>query len=334
MGLPLLGIAIPTYRRPEQLRRCLRSIIHSASAASHPIPIHVADDSIDDTNLGVMRELQAAYPLLVHHRNARNLGIDGNIVNSVNLCQARHVWLMGEDDRMIPEAVPALLAILSRHADPFVYVNYLSADESVSLVLAERSLALQADAEKDADQFLAEDAWSIGFIGACVVEKARWEQVRPDPYLGTYFAHVGVIFESLAGGGRVRLVAKPLVINRVGTTGAFTWKDETFQVLTGWSRMIDRLRRMYPEQVCDRADDSFRRAHGIGSVRSFCYLRADGVLNPASYREHVRGGPYPALGRLAAWWISRAPPALFRAARRVLMGVRRMRNRRLPAEAP
>jgi glycosyltransferase involved in cell wall biosynthesis len=323
---PLLGIAIPTYRRPDQLSRCVASIIRSAGP--HQVPIHIADDSTDDTNLAAIEELRARYPFIVHHRNPRNLGIDRNIVHAVDLCESRHVWIMGEDDRLTPEAVPAILDVLKQGERPFVYVNYLSADEDLALVLREHSLPLGCDAEKSAEEFLAADAWSMGFIGACVVEKVLWRQVRPEPYLGTYFAHVGVILQLLVG-RRAYLVAKPLVINRVGTTRAFTWAESTFDVLTGWGRMIDRLRAAYPKEICDRAAESFQRAHAIGSVPSFCYLRADGALNAAMHERYVRSGPYPAFNRRASWWIARAPPAIFRAARWALMSVRRARNRRL-----
>lgn len=326
VSTPLLGIAIPTYRRPDQLRRCVLSIVRSAGRRK--VPIHLADDSCDDTNTAVVAELEREYPHLVHHRNPRNLGIDRNILHSADLCEARHVWLMGEDDRMTPDAIDAVWSVIERGERPFVYVNYASIDEDVSVVLAEHSIALQRDLEMDADEFLANHGWSMGFIGACVVRKDVWSGVDGEPYVGTYFAHAGRILEGLRG-GRAYLVAAPLVLNRCGTSRTFTWADKSFDVLEGWSRMVDLLRPLYPAPVCDRAAESFRRAHGLGSIRSFCYLRADRALHPAAYEKHVRKGPYPALERRLAWFIARTPPALFQAARWGLMAVRRARNRRL-----
>jgi glycosyltransferase involved in cell wall biosynthesis len=323
--LPPLGICIPTYRRPAQLLRCVRSVIRTAGA--YRVPIHVADDSTDDTNLSVIAEIQREYPL-VHHRNTRNLGIDGNILHSVDLCEARHVWIMGEDDRMTPEAVPTVLQVLAGAERPFVYVNYTSVDEDVSVVLRERSLALDADREEGAEEFFAGHAWSAGFIGACVVEKALWSTVRQEPYLGTWFAHVGVIMEYLRG-RKAYLVAKPLVLNRCGSPGAFTWAGSTFDVLGGWARMVDALRPFYPADACDEAVASFTGAHGIGSPAFFGYLRADRALDASIWERYVKAGPYPASSRRMAWWIARTPPAAFRAARWVLTRARRARNRRL-----
>ena len=325
-ALPLLGIAIPTYKRPDQLVACVRSVV--ASAGGEGVPIHVADDSVDDTNVEALAELAREYPHLVHHRNPRNLGIDGNILHAVDLCQARHVWIMGEDDRMAPEAVPTVLRVLASGGRPFVYVNYASVDEDVRVVLRRRSLDLEADRLEGAEDFLANDAWSMGFIGACVVDKELWGAVRQEPYLGTWFAHVGVVMEYLRG-REAYLVAKPLVLNRCGSPGAFTWTSSTYDVLAGWGRMVDLLRSRYPAEVCDRAAASFRRAHGIGTIPFFGYLRAGRALDPEAWEKHVRNGPYPAFSRGAAWCIARTPAQVFQAARWALTSLRRLRNRPL-----
>jgi glycosyltransferase involved in cell wall biosynthesis len=322
----LLGICIPTYRRPEQLRRCVESIIRTA--APHRVPIFITDDSTDDTNVETIAALQAQYPLIVHHRNPKNLGIDGNILHSVDVCDARYAWIIGEDDRMVPEAVPTVLEVLTRSAPPFVYVNYTSVDEDLALVLNERSLPLEGDVEIDAAEFLARDAWSMGFIGACVVDRSLWSAVRSAPYVGTWFAHVGTILEAVRG-RRLHLVARPLVLNRCGTARAFTWTGSTFDVLHGWERMVSLLDRFYPREAREGAIESFRRAHGIGSVRFFAYLRADRALTRTAHDRFVRNGPYSPAARRASWVISRTPPAVFQAARAVLFAIRRRRNRQL-----
>lgn len=324
--LPLLGICIPTYRRPDQLRRCVTSIIRTA--APHGVPIHITDDSADDTNSAVIAELQACYPRVFHHRNPTNLGIDANICRAVDVCDARHAWIIGEDDRMTPEAVPTVLGALQSGERPFIFVNYASVDEDLSFVLHERSLPLVTDREVDAGEYFASDAWAMGFIGACVVDRQLWRGVSRDQYLGTYYAHVGVILEYLRG-KRVYQMAKPVVLNRCGTARTFTWTGSTFEVLGGWGRMVDRLRRIYPAEICDRAAASFLRAHGVGTIPFFCYLRADGALDASIHERYVQNGPYPVASRCASWWIARTSPALFQAARWGLNRLRKARSRPL-----
>ncbi len=321
-----LGICIPTYKRPDQLRRCVESVV--GSAGSHSIPIHIADDSGDETNDAVVAELRRRYPRIVHHRNPANLGLDRNILHAVDVCDCRHAWLLGEDDRLTPQAVTRVLEVVSSGERPFVYVNYASVDEDLRLVLRERSLDLAADLEEPADRFLAEHAWSAGFLGACIVARGPWGAVRAERYVGTYYAHLGVILELLRG-RQAYLVSEPLVLNRAGTPAAFTWKDSTFDVLHGWARMVDLLRPFYPAESCDRAVATFASAHRLGSPIFFAYLRADGALTPDSWRRYVRGGPYHRAQRAAGWAIAHAPTGVFRAARWGLGALRSFRNRRL-----
>jgi glycosyltransferase involved in cell wall biosynthesis len=328
MPRPALAVAIPTYRRPEQLRRCVESILRSAGKIE--VPIHVADDSTDDTNAAVMREQCRLHPTIVHHRNPRNLGIDRNILHAVDLCDARHVWIMGEDDLMEPAAISTVLSVLAGGERPFVFANYTTVDEGVAIVLRERSLELASDAEIPAEDFLAASAWAMGFIGACIVDRDLWETVDRERYVGTYYAHTGTILEYLHG-RRVYLVARPLVLNRAGRPGAFTWTRSTFEVLHGWGRMTDLLRTVYPAEACSAAEASYARAHGLGSATFFSYLRADRALDPNAWERHIRAGPYTPRQRALAWAIAHLPPTPFRAARAALATARRLRNRRVDA---
>ncbi len=300
-----LSFAVPTYRRPEQLARCLRSLI--AAAEPYRVAIHVADDSTSTLNEPVLAEARRRYPLVHAHRNGRNLGIDGNILHSADLPETEFVWLMGEDDRIVPHAVERVLAALNIGPPPaFLFVNYASLDERVRLVLRERALPLSADGEWPADRFLAEYGWAAGFIGGCVINKERWNRTRPDAYLGTYFAHVGRIFESVAGAS-VRVAAEPLVWNRCGTAKLFTWTGQAFEVLEGWSRMIAALAPYYPAEIRQAAVIAFRRTHGLDSLKFLAYLRADAAYDARAWREIIRPRGGSAAYRWGAWALAHLP---------------------------
>ncbi|HOE00758.1 MAG TPA: glycosyltransferase, partial [Kiritimatiellia bacterium] len=160
----LLGISIPTYKRPEQLLATVRSVA-AAGGLEHEIPVYIADDSLDDTNVATLATLAGEYPFLMVRRNERNLGIDGNILNSVNINECRYAWLLGEDDRLVPGAVTKMLAVLESSTAPFLYANYSSVNSDFSRVLKPASLALAGDAVQSADTFWRQSAWSAGFIG-------------------------------------------------------------------------------------------------------------------------------------------------------------------------
>ncbi len=317
-----LGICIPTYKRPDQLRACVQSIIRSCGTTK--IPIFISDDSTDDTNVAVIRELQTTYPCLIHDRNPVNLGIDRNILKSVDICSCEYVWLMGEDDRMVPEAIPTVLAILEKENQelPFIYVNYASVDESLTLVLHEKSLPLEQDMRKAAQSFFETDAWSMGFIGACIVNHRLWETAHRELYIGSYFAHVGMILEYL-NGRELYMVAKPLVLNRCGTARIFTWSDSAFEVMYGWSRMTKALESIYGVASCQNAKMAMDQAHGTGTMLWYGYLRADRAFSLKVFRQHVRDATHSHLHLFGAWLIAVSPPQLFQTVRWALTLIRR-----------
>jgi abequosyltransferase len=323
---PILGICIPTYKRPDQLTACVQSVIRSAGELA--IPVFISDDSTDDTNVATIERIRALYPHVIHSRNEKNLGIDLNIIKSVDICSCRYAWLLGEDDRLLPDAIPYVVDVLNREGPDFLYVNYRSVDASLKIVLKDRSLPLKQDDRIEASTFLAGDAWSMAFIGACVVQKEAWRSVVSDRYIGTYFAHVGRIMAYLKGNFIYR-IAEPLVLNRCGSPGTFSWTDSTFEVVNGWKHLMKELEPLYGEKSCRESVQSFERAHGLKSLYFLAYLRADSAFNADLFRRIIRPSQRSDGYKIGAWVIAQAPPILFKGMRFMLNQLRAARYGRL-----
>ena len=323
---PILGICIPTYKRSDQLKACVQSVIRSAG--EHVIPIFISDDSTDDTNEATVKQLCDSYPHIVHSRNKQNLGIDRNILRSADICSCRYAWLLGEDDRLLPEAIPYVVDVLNRENPDFLYVNYSSVDASMKIVLKDRSLPLKQDDRIEASMFLAGDAWSMAFIGACVIRKEAWRCASADRYVGTYYAHVGRIMSFLKGKSLYR-IANPLVLNRCGSPGTFSWTDSTFDVVNGWKKLMAELKPLYGESVCQASLESFERAHGLNSLYFLAYLRADSAFDGDLFRRIIRPSQRSGGYKIGAWAIAQTPPMLFKGMRYMLNQVRAVRYGRL-----
>jgi len=322
----ILGICIPTYKRPDHLLACVQSIIRSAGELA--IPLFISDDSTDDTNVAIVEQLRAIYPHIIHSHNERNLGIDCNILKSVDICSCRYAWILGEDDRLLPNAISYVRNVLERKDPPFLYVNYKSIDASMKIVLKERSLPLTQDDSIESSAFLAKNAWSMGFIGSCVVRTEYWHAIKPDRYIGTYFAHVGRIMEYLKGKSLFR-ISEPLVLNRCGSPGTFSWTDSTFEVISGWKRLMQELESLYGKDVCQASLTSFERAHGLNSLYFLAYLRADSAFNNDMFKCIIRSSEKPIGYKLGSWIIALTPPILFQGMRYLLNQARAFRYGRL-----
>lgn len=320
---PTLGIAIPTYKRPEQLRACVLSVIRAAEP--HQVPVYLLDDSMDDTNAAVYAELQPRYPHLHVQHNPKNLGIDRNILHAADTCPCEYVWLLGEDDRMHPHGVQTVLDTLASHPNPFLFVNYSAVDNDLRFIIKERSLPLHELQEMPGETFFRDLAWSMGFIGACVIRKAEWNAVDPAPYLDSYFAHVGRIMHMIRGKS-VTLLPEPLILNRCGSPEIFTWTGDAKNVFNGWARMTRALETVYPRDTCEASRLSFQCAHGIGSLKFYAYLRADRVFTPQLCEQLLKEYPGTAAQTRLARIIAHTPPLLFRGLRALLMSCRRLRS--------
>jgi len=321
----LLGICIPTYKRPEHLVSCVRSI--NRSAGNLKIPIFISDDSADDTNSHAIQKIKKYYPNIHYQKNMNNIGIDRNILKVIDSCTCQYAWPVGEDDRLKDDAIPEVLKILNTDTAtlPFLFVNYSLVNHDYSLVFKEKALDLDDDKTQEVEKYLPQRAWAIGFIGSCVINRRFWGAVLQDSYVGTYFAHVGIILEYLKG-RKVHLIEKPLILNRCGGANVFSWSQQAFEVVGGWERLMMRLIPIYGESICRSSIDSFEKAHGIKSPKFLMYLRADKAYDRQTYWRYVSPSSRSVIQKKAAFLIAVTPPIIYRFARLILNHFRRFRT--------
>lgn len=316
-----LTVAIPTYKRPQLLEKCIRSVL--ASIGDHDVEILVCDDSIDGTNDPVYASLGDVRRMRVVH-NERNLGIDANICACLERADGEYVWLIGEDDLMRRTGVTAVLEkIDALPAVPFIYVNY-------SYITADQTCELRhASIEEERDEigfelFADEHLWSAGFIGGCVIHRQQFLKTAYRDYIGTYYAHVAGI--TLASAGKtIGLVPSPQIGNRVGNAETFTWSSDSFGVFQGWRILLNRLRGTLGDAHYQRAYLSHIKAHGYLGYKFLIAKKADNLLT----RENIRmlhAADTSERERARVRTVARfLPSGLCRLARRVYAGVRRQR---------
>ena len=267
-----LTVAIPTYKRPEFLDRCIRSIL--ASIHSRNIEVLVMDDSMDDTNNGVLTKYMG-HSNVRAIKNKTNLGIDANICACIENAEGDYVWLIGEDDLFRPQSIERILPFLDK-GYPFVFANYSYITADQRLVLRDQSVTITSESMAF-DTFYDSLLWSAGFIGGCVIHRSDFLKTDYKRFIGTYYAHVAGI--SLASHGRtIGLLAEPQVGNRVGDASTFTWAAESFGVFQGWRRLLEMLRPTFGDVHHARAYASHKAAHGYLNWKFLVIKRADGLL--------------------------------------------------------
>ncbi len=118
-----LSLCIPTFNRALSLDNCLHSIVISAYYVDFDFEVIVSSNcSTDDTDT-VVSQYTSTLPL-VYSKNSENLGIPQNFLKVVSLAKGEFVWLIGDDDLLLPNSLLDLFKLLNRypHVD-FFYVN-------------------------------------------------------------------------------------------------------------------------------------------------------------------------------------------------------------------
>jgi glycosyltransferase involved in cell wall biosynthesis len=103
----LLTIYIPTYRR-DSLDDCLNSIIYQTNS---DIEIIVSDNDQD----GYARDIAYKYKNYVSDYSIRkqNIGCDGNCLHGITAGSGDYVWVIGDDDVLIPGAIDTIMPMLN-----------------------------------------------------------------------------------------------------------------------------------------------------------------------------------------------------------------------------
>jgi glycosyltransferase involved in cell wall biosynthesis len=103
----LLTIYIPTYRR-DSLDFCLNSIV---SQTNSDIEIIVSDNDQD----GYAKEIVYKYNDYVSNYSIRkqNIGCDGNCLYGITAGSGDYVWVIGDDDVLIPGAIGTVMPMLN-----------------------------------------------------------------------------------------------------------------------------------------------------------------------------------------------------------------------------
>ncbi len=234
MTTPLLSICIATYNRVDLIRQTLDSIIFQIR---DDVEIVVADGASTDGTAEVMRRYQEQCPSLRYYRLPVKGGVDRDYCHAVSFARGEYCWLMTDDDIVKPGALDTILALLPRRYS-LIVLNAEVWDRSLSRRLDLKRLRIPTDTfyePSSREKLFIETANYLTFIGAIVIDRALWNDRIKEPYIGTEFIHIGVIFQKdLPHGAYV--VADPCLIIRFGNA---QWSPRHFEIWQiKWPRLI------------------------------------------------------------------------------------------------
>ena len=274
-----LSICIATYNRAGFIGETLDSIIPQLGPG---IELVIVDGASPDNTASVVANYMGRTAAIRYFREAENSGVDADYDKAVGYAAGEHCWLFPDDDLLAPGAVARVLEALEDGAVDLLLVDAEVKDRTLARTLQVGRMALKGERRYgpgDADALLADAGYALSFIGGVIVRKALWSSRRREPYFGSLFIHVGVIFQS-AGIGLAKVLSEPLVVIRAGNA---MWRPRSFEIwAVKWPSLIWSFE--------GHADAAKRQVTPREPWRSFPWLlgyRALGAYSRAEYQLYL-----------------------------------------------
>jgi abequosyltransferase len=118
--MPLLSLCVPTFRRSQLLNQSLNAILSQIEPQmTDMVEVLVLDNASPDDTPSVVAQAQTAFPdvRLRSYRHPQNIGGDANFFEAVKLAQGKFVYLLSDDDILLPGAVARLLELIQAHPE-------------------------------------------------------------------------------------------------------------------------------------------------------------------------------------------------------------------------
>ena len=116
-------MCVPTYNRATYLERLLQGIASEigANKLEDQVEVVICDNASNDGSEEMLNKFSLAYSWLRVTRNRTNLGIEGNIIQSMLVATGKYTWLLSDHQITLKGVLVEVLAVV-RKCSPAVVV--------------------------------------------------------------------------------------------------------------------------------------------------------------------------------------------------------------------
>jgi abequosyltransferase len=302
---PLLSFCIPTRNRTGFLREFLESV---AAQITPEVEVVISDDGSTDDTPAVIECFRTRIPQLFARRVDPPLRYDRNLLHVVSLARGKYCWLFGDDDRLEPGGLAAVLEVLKVEPDlAGLTTDRVSYDSALANKLPVRALKQQQSALfQNAEEAFLRLLDRLGFLSCQIVNRALWNEIVSRENLEAYFTgyvQLYVIARLLVQAPNWRFLAQPCVAFRadndsfraLGQLGRLKMDVCGYETIVG--DVFGRDSRLYHEAMAEVAR-THARHHIVTAKRAGA---------PSSFFRQALKLCVQHYGRYASFWLQTFP---------------------------
>jgi abequosyltransferase len=222
---PLLTIAIPTYNRSQYLVRLLESLKPQMEAARDlfGIELLLSDNASTDQTSEVVQDFckNASFPCRTF-RNQTNLGADGNILQCFTEAAGKYVWIVGDDDILLPGALLELLKLLQERDFDIVHLRSMPLVDDQQIYPQVTSLDVKVISKPE--EFALQTHVFLTFITGNVIFRERALSLPHESFaglVGTSLVQLGWTYTLLRHFQRGAVVSNPVIAASADARGGY-----------------------------------------------------------------------------------------------------------------
>lgn len=118
-----ISICIPTYNRADNLINCLESIVVNEKISLVDFEVCISDNFSNDNTESIVKTYQNKLPIK-YYKSSNNIGRVRNYLNVVSIASGDFIWLIGDDDLLLPNAIFEINDLISNNQEvEFFYIN-------------------------------------------------------------------------------------------------------------------------------------------------------------------------------------------------------------------
>lgn len=222
---PLLTIAIPTYNRAKFLNELLACLWDQCVAVPE-IELLVSDNASDDETPSLVESYQSRGWPIHYIRNRSNVGPDANFVQCFERAAGKYVWMIGDDDLVVPGAIRKVSSWLERDEFSLVYVNSFGFEAIPNP--NSKGNGRQPSIVTDVNAYARFVNVYFTFISGLIVNKEQFapsEVAGFSSLVGTNLVQLGWIYAALNRFSRGLLIHEPLIGMRNNNTGGYVLSE-------------------------------------------------------------------------------------------------------------